>query len=125
MTVKECYQMIGDYQEAVGRLGNDTRILKYLDKFRRDQSFTQFGAALEQKDYHQAFVCIHNLKGLYLNLALTKAGKSASELCEVLRNGAPQTDITQLIRQAQQNHRQAVEAVNALMEAQPGGDSLL
>ncbi|MDO5135944.1 MAG: Hpt domain-containing protein [Eubacteriales bacterium] len=121
MTVKECYQIIGNYAEASARLGNDDRIRKYLDKFRKDQSLNHMFEALEQQDYRQAFVCIHNLKGLYLNLALSRVGASASELCEALRNGKPEVDITQMVAAVKRDHEQAVEAVGQLMEAQPGG----
>lgn len=116
MTVKECYQVIGDYREACDRLGNDQRICKYLDKFRRDTSFFAFCRALEEEDYKQAFICIHNLKGLYLNLSLSFAGSCASELCEKLRNGRPEDDISALVAEAKRNHEQAVQAVNELLD---------
>ncbi|MDO5136093.1 MAG: Hpt domain-containing protein [Eubacteriales bacterium] len=119
MTVKECYQVIGNYEEASARLGNDARIQKYLDKFRKDQSLDQMCQALEQQDYHQAFVCIHNLKGLYLNLALSRVGSSASELCDLLRNGKPEGDFSQMVDKVKQDHEQAVEMVGRLLASQP------
>lgn len=114
MTVKECYSIIGNYADAIGRLGSDRLIEKYLNKFLKDESFSSFYDALERKDYTQAFIHIHNLKGLCLNLSITQAGQSASALCEALRQGPPTEDITPLVSQAKEDYEKVVTTVTQL-----------
>ena len=39
MTMEECYALVGgNYREVMERIGNETRIQKYLKKFSADNS---------------------------------------------------------------------------------------
>lgn len=117
MTVQECYNVIGNYDEVSARLGSERLIRKYLDKFRADDSLECLCSALESEDYEQAFLCIHNLKGLYLNLSLSQVVHSSVILCEMLRHGAPEEDITPFLEDVKRDHDQAVETINELLNS--------
>lgn len=87
MDIKDCYRNFeGDYEDALSRLMNDMLIEKFLKKFLNDDSFDKLSKALQTKDYHEAFVAAHTLKGVSLNLALGKLAKSVNEITEYLRD---------------------------------------
>lgn len=119
MTLQEFYQQVGNYEDAVGRLGSEARIRKYLARFRQDTTFSQLCQAVDRKDPKEAFLFVHNLKGLYLNLAMTQAGQSASFLCEALRGGSLPADLPALLGDLRANHDRVLAALAALLDA-PG-----
>ena len=91
MTIEECYRQAGgDYNEISERIGNTARIQKYLQKFSVDESYQQLLAALAQENWKDAFLCVHNLKGMCATLSLNNAAHAAGVLCEALRHGQPQ-----------------------------------
>lgn len=118
MTIKECYDRIGNYNDAISRLGSERLILKYLNKFQTDQSLDSLSVSLQEKDYQHAFVHIHNLKGLYLNLSMTKLEPEAAILCDALRSYEPVHDPWPLFLSVRENHLMAVKVVNQLLESQ-------
>lgn len=88
MTLKEFYTAAnGNYQEIMSALVKEDRILRYLHKFADAQMNTKIKSALNMKDYETAFNEAHNLKGMSLNMALTKMIDLSSNLTESLRNG--------------------------------------
>ena len=50
MTVKECYEIIGDYNDAMDRLMKEDLIVRFLKKFETDNSYTELVAAYEADD---------------------------------------------------------------------------
>lgn len=115
MTLQECYVLMGaDYREVSERLGKEPRILKYLGKFRQDSSYSSLCKALEEKNWKEAFACAHNLKGMCLNLGLTRLGSSAGALCEALRGGAPASDISSMEAALKADYAQMELAVDGL-----------
>lgn len=86
MTVKECYQEIGDYEEILSRFLTEERIKKFVFKFLNDKSFDLLCESLENKDYQEAFRASHTLKGICQNLSFTKLYQSSHDLTELLRN---------------------------------------
>lgn len=98
MTIKEFYAYSGgDFNEVIGRLGNEERVLKFLKRFDEEESLKVMLAALEDEDYTEAFRAVHSIKGICLNLGLAKLLESSSELCEALRNGKPEEDISRMV----------------------------
>ena len=88
MTVKEFYDKIGaDYKSVLSRLMKDTLIVKFLNKYKDDTSFDKLEKYVKDKNYEEAFSAAHTLKGLALNLGLSKLGGAASDLTEYLRGG--------------------------------------
>ena len=116
MTVVECYEKIGNYAEAKRRFSRDERIEKYLRKFLADSSFSMFMQEIEKPDYPNAFLHIHNLKGLYSNLAMDRVMGCTERLCEELRDGEPKGDLTVLVRELKECHGQIVERIETLLQ---------
>lgn len=115
MTVQECYdKMESDYREALGHLGSDRLIEKYLRKFLLDESFHNLCDALDTKEYAKAFEHVHNLKGVALNLAFTGLQRSAGELCETLRGGEPKGDVDALLSNVKEDYETVISAIQQL-----------
>lgn len=88
MTIKEFYSKSNDdYAEVLGAFGKEERVLKYLRKFPENELNKKIREALDAKDYETAFREAHNLKGMCMNLALSRFSKLSSDLTESLRNG--------------------------------------
>lgn len=88
MTIQECYEkMGGDYQGILERLGSQAMVERFAVKFLNDGSYEALMAALDQKDYENAFRAVHTLKGVAANLSLTRVQMAASDLTEELRGG--------------------------------------
>lgn len=86
MTVKECYAEMGaNYDDVVSRLRTDERIAKFLGKILNDGSFELLKKSLDEKNIEEAFRAVHTLKGVCMNMSLTKLQASASKLTEALR----------------------------------------
>lgn len=92
MTVKEFYEKTeNDYQGVMSRLLTEERILKYLRRIDAQGDYRDAIAALEAGDWNLAFRATHSLKGICLNLGLTKLFEPTSELCESLRHDSEDT----------------------------------
>ncbi|HBF14973.1 MAG TPA: Hpt domain-containing protein [Clostridiales bacterium] len=92
MTVKECYEQLGeDYGTVAERFGDDAMVRHFCGRFLQDNSFSDLTAALKRGDAEAAFRAVHTLKGVCLNLGFGQLGKAASDLTEYLR-GRPDTE---------------------------------
>ena len=95
MNLQELYEKLeGDYAGTLSRLMKEERIAKYLGKFINDTVYSELMKNLEENDFAEAFRNSHTLKGVALNLGISRLAASSSELCESLRNGPPTVDIT-------------------------------
>ena len=99
MNVKEFYSITGgNYEEVLARLGKEERIVKYLKRFADDTNyFEEFLSAFNSADYETAFRTVHNIKGLALNLGIPSLFKAVDPLCEAIRHGKPEFDVSELI----------------------------
>lgn len=112
MTVKECYELMdGDYAGVSSRLMKEERILKYLLKFKDSTDYQTMRDSLAKEDYETAFRMAHTLKGISLNLGFDGLQRTSSELCEALRNGKPETDITGLVKAVEEAYERVIAAV--------------
>lgn len=115
MNVKEFYlQTGGNYEEVLGRLIKEERIVKYLRKFADGNDCKLICEAFENRDYEAAFRNVHNLKGVALNLGLTNLQLAASDLCEEVRNGAPNKDVSGMIENVVKVYTSDVEAIGRI-----------
>lgn len=115
MQLKECYEKLGgDYEGTMGRLMKEERIAKYLRKFVEGKDMEMLCDSLDQKDYETAFRCAHNLKGLGLNLGLTRLHQASDILCEELRHGAPKVDVTGMLGDVQNAYDETIAVVKEL-----------
>lgn len=88
MTLKEFYEEIhSDYNEIMGRLGNEMIIAKFVHKFENDKSYQMLNDAVEANDYEEVFRAAHTLKGVCQNLGFSNLFEPASELTDSVRNG--------------------------------------
>lgn len=115
MTIKECYEaMNGNYDEVVGRLMGEARVIKYVRKFAANTEFADFETAYAEKNWQEAFRHIHSLKGMCANLSMTQLFTSSSELCETLRGGEPSIDITDMIEKVRGDLKMTMDAIAGL-----------
>ena len=70
----------------IQRINNESLILKFIKKFPSDTSFHNLEESLNCDDFKAAFISVHTLKGVALNLSFTKLASICSELTEYLRN---------------------------------------
>ena len=99
MTVKECYDLFGgDYDDVIARLRKDERVCKYLKLLAESREKDLTDDALARSDFQEAFLHIHNLKGIALNLSLTPLFRASDTLCEALRHGDPGYDVSPLMQ---------------------------
>lgn len=117
MTVQQYYESVGgNYDDVLGRLMNEKRILKYLGKFRSTEEFEDMKAAVAAKDWENAFRHIHSLKGMALNLGLSKLAACSSELCETMRHGPPTVDISDLTVQVEETLAETKAAMSGILD---------
>ena len=90
-------QLNGNYNEVMSRLMKEERVFKYLKKFTANSDYADFCRGYEAHDWELAFRAVHSIKGMALNLAITELAEVSSELCETMREGEPQVDITKLV----------------------------
>lgn len=114
MTLKECYEIFeGNYDDAVGRLFNETLVKKFLFKFLDDKSYDTLCKSLEDENYAEAFRAAHTIKGICQNLSFTKLFDSISKLTELLRP-CQKCDVTELFEKVKKDYHQTVEAIKKL-----------
>lgn len=87
MYLEQFYHNIGgDYKDMICRINNESLILKFVKKFPNDTSFALIEKSLVNKDYKSAFMNVHTLKGVSLNLSFKSLSDSCVKLTEYLRN---------------------------------------
>lgn len=87
MNIKEFYGNIGEnYNEVLGRLMKEERIVKYVVKFAADKSYDSLKKSISDGNYPEAFRAAHTLKGVAQNLGFEKLYLASSRLTEKLRN---------------------------------------
>lgn len=116
MTIQECYEIIGgDYDDIVNRLRTEERITKFLLKVADDKSFELLTNSLKERNMGEAFRASHTLKGVCLNLSLTRMYESANRLTEFLRGREEYgDDIEPLYEQLKSDYELAIENINKL-----------
>lgn len=115
MTAKECYEAMGEnYEDVIGRLLTDARVEKYLIKFKDGNDMQKIVDSLEEEDYESAFRNVHNIKGLSMNLGFAKLRDSSAVLCEELRDGKPDGDISPLLETVKKDYDAVIAAINQL-----------
>ena len=86
MTIEECYNAFGgNYRDVLQRLIKEERVERFIKRFPTQDMITPIEESIENKDYKQAFLDAHTLKGLCATLGISKLYKSVSDLTECLR----------------------------------------
>ncbi len=119
MTLKECYNIIGDYNDVAKRLPLDRMITKFILKFLDDKSYQQLISSIENADYKEAFMAAHTLKGVCQNLSLTKLYEPSHIMTEILRNENPdKATVMELLEQIRENYEMTVDAIKTFRDSQ-------
>lgn len=86
MTVSEFYKAVGgDYEDIVKRFCGEERVIRFLGLFLKDTSVEDLRRNMKEENYKDAFRAAHTLKGVAVNLGITKMYNAASEITEALR----------------------------------------
>lgn len=120
MTLQDCYAALGgNYEDVVARLQSERLVKKFILKYLDDRSFELLCAAMEEKNYEDAFRAAHTIKGMCQNLSFTRLLNSSSRMSDALRNGyTPEAD--SLIEQVKADHFATVAAIKAFSEEEEG-----
>lgn len=101
-----------NYEAGTKRfLGNETTFQKFLGRFLNDKSLEKLKDCLEKKDYENAFVAAHTLKGTCGNLAIDGLYNVVCPLVEALRHNE-YNDIDKLIEDVVSEYDIVVEAIS-------------
>ena len=118
MTVQECYEAFGgNYEEVVSRLRTDERILKFLSRVVSDGSYQLLVDSIASGNVDEAFRAAHTLKGVCMNLSITKFAESSSTLTEFLREKRVINDeLTPLLEQVKADYELTIGCIKQLLE---------
>lgn len=116
MNVKECYEAFGgDYQDVISRLRTDERVARFLEKVKNDGSFALLCESVEKRNMAEAFRAAHTLKGVCMNLSLTRLYTSSSNLTELLRGREEYSEeIEPLLARVKQDYAHTVHCIEQL-----------
>ena len=116
MTVQQCYQAFGgSYEEVISRLRSDERVVRFLLKVLDDGSYKLLCDSIESGNADEAFRAAHTLKGVCMNLAITRLAISSSALTEALRDNRVISDnLLPLLQQVKQDYELTVNSITQL-----------
>lgn len=114
MTLIECYEIIGDYDDAVKRLVREELVERFLLQFPKDKSYEDLCRAMKEGDYQTAFRAAHTIKGVCLNLSLTMLADSIGALTEALRGMEKNENALLLFEKVTGDYKQTIEAIRKL-----------
>lgn len=114
MKLEELYQKIGgDLKNVMKRIPNEAMIGKFVRKYANDPTYNRLTAAVKAKNWKDAFIAAHTLKGVAQNLGFDRLQKSASALTEAVRGAVPLTDES-LFEEVCKDQKEIVEAIEKL-----------
>lgn len=99
MNLKELYACCGgDFDTVMDIWRSDERVARFLGRFLEDGSYANFHKFLDAGNLPEAFRAVHTLKGVCLNLCLTRLSESSATVTDALRGGADHTTPAMLAR---------------------------
>lgn len=103
-------------EDALERfMGNEALLLRFLFKFAKDENYGKFTAAMEQKDYKEAFEALHTLKGLCGNLSLDALFRVVSKEVEYLR-GEKYQEAHILLPEVEGEYKKIIQTLDSMEE---------
>ena len=95
MNLKELYACCGgDFDTVMDIWRSDERVARFLE----DGSYANFHKFLDAGNLPEAFRAVHTLKGVCLNLCLTRLSESSATVTDALRSGEDHTTPAMLAR---------------------------
>lgn len=115
MDLKEFYKKVGgNYDEVMGRLMSEARILKYVKRFPDTEEYATLKSALAEENWEVAFRASHTLKGVCLTLGLGNLCTPSVALCENLRAGSPKEPCGPMMEAVTREYEAALAAIAEL-----------
>jgi HPt (histidine-containing phosphotransfer) domain-containing protein len=100
-----------DLEDAMARMDDNIDLYKSLAlRYLSNESYIDFVAAMDVKDYDSAYKAIHTLKGVAGNLSFVDLYKTASIISEQLKQGEAQ-DVPQMIPLLEENHNKVMDGL--------------
>ncbi len=115
MDLKECYEIIGDYNDVLSRIPMEKLIMKCICKFPNDTSYAELKEAADNKNFEQIFKAAHKLKGVTRNLGLMKMFDISDNITEIYRD-QQEHDIEGLMNELAQEYNKVINAINQLIQ---------
>ena len=115
MTLQDFYEQVGgDYNSVLTRLIDEEHAIKYVKMFVQDGCFKESLHALDQENWKVAFRNVHSVKGMCATLGFVKLFDASYILCEELRNGKPEVDISKMVDAFKKEYEATLEAIKGL-----------
>ena len=115
MNLKECYEIIGDYNDVVSRIPMEKLIMRCVCKFPNDTSYRELKEATESKNCEEIFKAAHKLKGVTRNLGLMKLFDISNHITELYRD-EKEHDIQELMKELDEEYDKVIGAIHQLVE---------
>lgn len=85
MTVEDLYfEIEGNYSDVVERFVTESKIIRFVLLFLNDGSYEAYIQAMQAEKADEAFLAIHTLKGVCLNLGFQGMYKVVNNITELL-----------------------------------------
>jgi hypothetical protein len=115
MNIKDFYlKTESNYNKAYDLFFSDDLIKKYIIKFKSDDTFKNLEQAFNNKDYAKMFMYSHALKGIALNLSLTKFYEATNELTDSLRNNNIPNDLDLLYNRVLHEYNNIIKYISSI-----------
>ena len=114
VNLKECYEIIGDYNDVMLRIPMEKLIKKCICKFPGDPSYMELSNAIKAEDYKEAFRAVHTLKGVSRNLGLMTLFNLSDQMTEILRDEKAH-DVSDLMNEIDLEYEKVVAAISQLI----------
>ena len=117
MEIKELYEQLnGNYQDVMGRLMKEERVLKYLRMLPKTEDFQLLCDSVAASDWPTAFRASHSLKGMAANLGLTVLFNVSSDLCEEIRDKDPDlgVDMNAMLEAVRAEYEKTINVISTL-----------
>ena len=114
MTVFEAYIALGgDVTSDIYQSLSEKMLFKFLKKFTDDNQMQVLEQAILAKDRDEAYAAAHTLKGVALNLAISRLSNPLCGLTDALRAGFPQ-NAEELFQEVKTEFEYAVKVINLI-----------
>lgn len=111
MTIRQFYDETGgNYDSVIQRFLTEERTKRFLKMFLKDPSYEQLESSLKTEDVDEAFLAAHTLKGVCLNIGLSRLYTSSSDVTEALRG----RDLNAAMQKMQALRRDYMEVMNGI-----------
>ena len=114
MTVFEGYCALGgDVTSDIYQSLSEKMLLRFLKKLTEDEQMQVLEQAIAVKDRDTAYAAAHTLKGVALNLAISRLANPLCGLTDALRAGFPQ-NADELFAEVKSEFAYAVKVINLI-----------